>query len=137
MTRAEILELAATFMAAVQAGDIETLKTMYAEDVTLWHTYDRADQNAADSFRTLAWMKKHVVGVRYEDLRVAALDDGFVQQHVMRGDAPKVDIPCMFRAWCVDGRITRIEEYLDSAHSAPIVEHIAHVREQRRLHSRQ
>jgi hypothetical protein len=35
--------------------------------------------------------------------------------------------------WCANGRITRIEEYFDSADSAPIIRHIAYVREQRRL----
>jgi len=48
---------------------------------------------------------KSVVGF---DSDVAALDDGFVQQHVMRADSPKLDMPCMFRAWCANGRITRI-----------------------------
>jgi hypothetical protein len=69
-------------------------------------------------------------GVRYEELRVAALDDGFVQQHVMRADSPKVDMPCMLRAWCANGRVTRIEEYFDSVDAAPIIQHIAYVREQ-------
>ena len=133
MTKSEILELAAALMAAVQRGDTNAVKALYAEDVSLWHTNDRVNQTSADSIRTLAWMGRHVKGVRYEELRVAALDDGFVQQHVMRADSPKVDMPCMLRAWCTNGRITRIEEYFDSADSAPIIQHIAYVREQQRL----
>ena len=133
MTKPEILELAAALMAAVQRGDTHAVKALYAEDITLWHTNDRANQTSADSIRTLIWIGKHVKGVRYEELRVAALDDGFVQQHVMRADSPKVDMPCMLRAWCANGRITRIEEYFDSADSAPIIQHIAYVREQQRL----
>jgi ketosteroid isomerase-like protein len=132
MTKSEILELAAALMAAVQRGDTNAVKALYAEDVSLWHTNDRVNQTSADSIRTLAWIGRHVKGVRYEELRVAALDDGFVQQHVMRADSPKVDMPCMLRAWCANGRITRIEEYFDSADSAPIIQHIAYVREQQR-----
>jgi ketosteroid isomerase-like protein len=132
MTKSEILELASALMAAVQRGDTDTVKALYAEDITLWHTNDRVNQTSKDSIRTLAWIKKHVTGVRYEELRVAALDDGFVQQHVMRADSPKVDMPCMLRVWCANGRITRVEEYFDSADAAPIIQHIAYVREQQR-----
>ena len=133
MTKSEILELAAALMAAVQRGDTNAVQALYAEDVSLWHTNDRVNQTSAESIRTLAWINRHVKGVRYEELRVAALDDGFVQQHVMRADSPKVDMPCMLRAWCANGRITRIEEYFDSADSAPIMQHIAYVRERRGL----
>jgi uncharacterized protein len=133
MTKSEILELAAALMAAVQSGDVDAVEALYAPEIILWHTNDRVDQTSADSIRTLAWINKHMKGVRYEELRVAALDDGFVQQHVMRADSPKVDMPCMLRAWCANGRVTRIEEYFDSVDSAPIIQHIAYVREQQRL----
>jgi ketosteroid isomerase-like protein len=133
MTKSEILELASALMAAVQSGGTDAVKALYAEDIILWHTNDRVNQTSADSIRTLAWINMHMKGVRYEELRVAALDDGFVQQHVMRADSPKVDMPCMLRAWCADGRVTRIEEYFDSVDAAPIIQHIAYVREQQRL----
>ena len=109
-------------MAAVQSGDTDPVKALYAEDIVLWHTNDRVNQTSADSIRTLAWINRHMKGVRYEELRVVALDDGFVQQHVMRADSPKVDMPCMLRAWCANGRITRIEEYFDSADAVPIIQ---------------
>jgi hypothetical protein len=129
MTKSEMLELAAALMAAVQRGDIDAVKAIYAEGITLWHTNDRVNQTSADSIRTLVWINKHMKGVRYEELRVAALDDGFVQQHVMRADSPKVDMP----SWCTNERVTRIEEYFDSADAVPIIQHIAYVREQQRL----
>jgi ketosteroid isomerase-like protein len=133
MTKSEILELAAALMAAVQRGDIDAVKALYAQEIILWHTNDRVNQTSEDSIRTLTWINKHMKGVRYEELRVAALDDGFVQQHVMRADSPKVDMPCMLRAWCANGRVTRIEEYFDSVDAAPIIQHIVYVREQQRL----
>jgi ketosteroid isomerase-like protein len=131
MTKSEITELATALMAAVKVGDVDTVKALYAPDVILWHTNDRVNMTAEQSVRTLAWIHKHVKGVRYEELRIVALDDGFVQQHVMRADSPVVDMPCMLRAWCKKGRITRIEEYFDSADAAPIIQHIAYVRAQK------
>ena len=73
MTKPEILELAASLMAAVQHNDLDRIKAIYAPDITLWHTNDRVNQTAQDSIRTLAWIHKHVAGVRYEEIRVVAL----------------------------------------------------------------
>jgi ketosteroid isomerase-like protein len=132
MTREEILELAAAFMRAVQQGDAVALKSIYADDATIWHTFDCLDQPVEANIRGIAWFKKYIKGVRYEEIRVAAVDDGFVQQHVFRADVPTTEMPCMLRAWCSNGRITRLEEYLDSAHSVELVKYIAKVKELRR-----
>ena len=69
------------------------------------------------SVRTLKFVVRAVSDRRYEDVRRVVLDDGFVQQHVLRGDAPggKLEIPAMMRVMVSDGLITRIEEYVDPA----------------------
>jgi ketosteroid isomerase-like protein len=46
-----------------------------------------------------------------------------VQQHVLRGVAPNgtaLEIPACIVCTVRDGRIVRLEEYLDSAHTAPL-----------------
>jgi ketosteroid isomerase-like protein len=121
--------VAAEFMAAANSGDGDRLRAVYHEDVRIWHTFDRVEQDREQNIRTLQWMFAHVKGVRYEEILVSATEDGFVQQHVMRGDDPAFEAPCMLRAWCSpDGRITRVEEYVDSAHTRPLTEHIAAIR---------
>jgi ketosteroid isomerase-like protein len=117
--------LAAEFMAAVCAGDGDRLRAVYHPDVLIWHTFDRAEQHREANIRTLRWMFRHVSGLRYDEVRVAVTEDGFVQQHVMRAERPRFEAPCMLRAWCSDGRITRLEEYVDSAHTRPLTDWIA------------
>jgi ketosteroid isomerase-like protein len=120
--------VAAEFMAAVNSGDGERLRGVYSPDVRIWHTFDGLEQTREENVRTLLWMHAHIGGVRYEDIRVSATEDGFVQQFVMRADEPAFEAPCMVRAWCTGGRITRLEEYVDSAHTRPLTDHIAAVR---------
>jgi ketosteroid isomerase-like protein len=121
--------VAAEFMAAVNSGDGERLRAVYSPDVRIWHTFDGLEQDREQNIRTLLWMFAHVSGVRYEEIRVSATEDGFVQQHVMRGDDPAFEAPCMLRVRCApDGRITRLEEYVDSAHTRPLTDHIASIR---------
>jgi uncharacterized protein len=128
MSPAATRALAAEFMAAVRAGDAERLRSVYSADVAIWHTFDGVEQNSEQNIRTLLWMHRHVSGLRYEEIRVSATEDGFVQQHVMRADEPAFEAPCMLRAWCATGRITRLEEYVDSAHTRPLTDMIARVR---------
>jgi hypothetical protein len=69
------------------------------------------------NLRTLRWINRHVPTVGYDEIRVTLTEDGFVQQHVMRAKEPAFEAPCMLRVWCSGGKITRIEEYLDSEHA--------------------
>lgn len=120
--------LARELMAAVNAGDGDRLRAVYSPDVRIWHTFDGLEQTREENVRTLLWMFANIGGVRYEDVRVSATEDGFVAQFVMRADTPAFEAPCMVRAWCAGGRITRLEEYVDSAHTRPLTDHIASIR---------
>lgn len=115
-------------MAAVNSGDGERLRAVYHEDVRIWHTFDGLEQTREENVRTLLWMSTNIGGVRYEDIRVSATEDGFVAQFVMRADDPAFEAPCMVRAWTSNGRITRLEEYVDSAHTHPLTDRIASIR---------
>jgi ketosteroid isomerase-like protein len=82
--------------------------------VEVWHNYDNLAQNLC----TFAWIVKNVAARRYEDVPRQAIPGGVLQQHVLRGTAPngaQLNVPACMIIAVVDGRITRIEEYLDSA----------------------
>jgi ketosteroid isomerase-like protein len=132
MDPGELRALAWELMAALNSGDGERLRAVYHEDVRVWHTFDGVEQTREENVRTLLWMHKNIGGVRYEDIRTSATEDGFVLQFVMGADEPAFEAPCMVRAWCSGGRITRIEEYVDSAHTRPLTDHIADIRAARR-----
>jgi ketosteroid isomerase-like protein len=58
-----------------------------------------------------------VSGPRYDVIRRGLVDDGVLQQHVLRGTLPDgsaVELHAAMYLQVRDGHITRIEEYLDS-----------------------
>ena len=121
---AEILALADRFFEAIPKGDVETIRRLYAKDAAIWHNFDGVAQTVDQNLRVLAWVAANVDGLRYEQVRRRVTADGWVQQHVLRGTAPKGE-PLELEACIVftvaDGRITRVDEYLDSAQAAPLL----------------
>ena len=114
----ETLELADRFFAAIPKGDIETLRAIYAPDARIWHNHDQATQSVEQNLQVLAWVVKNIAGLRYEEIRRHATPTGFVQQHVLRGRAPNgtpLEVPACIVCAVAGGRITRLDEYLDSA----------------------
>ena len=118
MTPDEVDALADRFFAAIERGDVEAVAAYYHPDVRVWHNYDQLDQEREANLAVLAWLGRHVEGLRYEDVRRDIVADGFVQQHVLRGateSGEPLEVPAMMRVTLRDGLIVRIEEYLDTA----------------------
>jgi len=118
------LEVADRLFAAICSGDLAALRELYAPTLKVWHNFDRIEQSREENLRLLAWIVKNVAGLRYEGVRRERTESGFVQQHVLRGTPPG-DAPLEVAACLVcqveGGRITRIDEYLDSAALAPLL----------------
>lgn len=117
--------VAGRFFAAIEAGDIDTLRDIYAQDVEIWHNDDGLIQTRDENLRTLGWIMHNLTGLRYIDVRRQATPNGFVQEHVLRvtnraGEV--VTVPACIVATVVDGQITRLNEYLDSAPVARIAD---------------
>jgi len=114
----EHLDLAERFFKAIEAGDIDAVKAIYAPDAEIWHNTDGVVQAPADNARTLTWITKNLEGMSYTDIRRSATDDGFVQQHTLVATnraGQRVEVPACIVVRIADGRITRLDEYLDSA----------------------
>jgi ketosteroid isomerase-like protein len=117
------LAVAERLFAAIERGDVDAVGALYAPDVAVWHNYDNVAQTRDQNLRTLAWMVRNVASLRYEEVRRKPVSGGVLQQHVLRGVAPngaQLEIPSCMLISVVDGRITRIEEYLDSAQFAAL-----------------
>lgn len=120
---AAALGIAERLFAAIEAGDLEAASEIYAPDAEVWHSYDGVVQSREDSLRVLGWVTRNLQ-VRYTDVRRSATATGFVQQHMVRataGDGRVVEVPACIVATCRGGRITRLDEYLDSAHVAAVL----------------
>jgi len=115
------LDVAERLFAAIQAGDTATVSEIYNPDVKVWHNNDQVTQGRDDNLRVIGWLAKNIPDLRYEEIRRQALPSGFVQQHVLRGTAPNgklLEVPACIICEVVDGHVTRLDEYLDSAHTA-------------------
>jgi ketosteroid isomerase-like protein len=114
--------LAKRFFDCVEAGDIDGLVACYAADAEIWHNTDGLVQGPDDNRKTLAGMVTRILDRVYDDRRVDVFPGGFVQQHVLRGtrkhDGVRLALPACIICKVRDGKITRLDEYFDSAHVA-------------------
>jgi ketosteroid isomerase-like protein len=115
----DALDVAARLFTAIEAGDVRAVGELYAPDVEIWHNTDGMAQGRDANLATLRWLTTHLPDARYTRVRRCATADGFVQQHVFVATnhaGQRVEVPACIVATVHDGRITRLDEYLDSTH---------------------
>lgn len=117
MTHDEIEALAQRFVTAVETGDVDTAREIYSPDAVIWHNHDQLEQGRDANIATLGWMHRTLPDRKYTDIKRTVFDGGFVQQHVLRAAAPggPFVLHAILQVACADGRITRLDEYFDSA----------------------
>jgi ketosteroid isomerase-like protein len=116
MTESEMDDLGDRLVAAIAAADVEGVRAIYAPDAAIWHNFDQRDQNVEENLATLVDLHRRTSNLKYTEIRRWLIDGGFVQQHVLTGEAKggPLAMPALIRFEVVDGRITRLEEYLDT-----------------------
>ncbi|MBY0278082.1 nuclear transport factor 2 family protein [Candidatus Binatia bacterium] len=118
MTDADKIAFARRFFAAVERGDLDTVRALYAPDAKIWTAQEPVERGPEENLAVLAWVKDNIKGFRYEDVRCQPTPTGFVEQHTTCGTAPGGG-EFRFAACLVvrieDGKVTRLEEYFDTA----------------------
>ncbi|MGN6149555.1 MAG: nuclear transport factor 2 family protein [Rhizomicrobium sp.] len=117
--------LADRFMRAIETGDIETVRACYAPDARVWHNNDGLEQTLEENLKVLDWVARHLPNRRYEIKSRHVFDGGYVQQHVLHGtlrSGKPFSMPACLVVTVTNGKITRLSEYLDSAHTLPLRE---------------
>ena len=120
---AEMLAVRSRFFGAVTSGDIDAVRACYAPDAVIWHNTDGVNQTVDENLRVLGWIAQNVRDFRYEDVRLEPTATGFVEQHMTCGTSPSgkpFAIPACIVCTIIDGRVSRLDEYLDSAQTAAI-----------------
>lgn len=118
------LQVAERLFAAIMRADIAGVREVYAPDCVIWHNNDGAEQNVEQNLKVLGWVTRKLENLRYEEIRRHETPTGFVQQHVLRGvtaNGTAIAIPACIVCLVENGRITRLDEYIDSAHVAPLL----------------
>ena len=120
----EVLALAARFTQALNAADGDAVREIYSDDAKIWHNFDQAYQSVEENIRTLAWLHRVLSDVDYDIQRVEVTSDGFSQQHVLRGKLASGEafaMPACAICKVDNGKIVALEEYLDLAHTKPLM----------------
>ena len=115
--------LADRLMRAIEQSDLESARACYAPDARIWHNFDGIAQTVDENLRTLKWMDKRLTNRRYEVVSRHAFDVGYVQQHVLHGTLSNGEafaMPACLVVTVKDGKIARLDEYLDTAHTLPL-----------------
>ena len=115
--------VAGQLFGAIERGDVDALRGLYHPDARVWHNTDNTEQSVEENLKVLRWLVRNTALRRYEEVRRELIPTGFVQMHVLRLDLSggrTLRIPACLVARVSQGRITRIDEYLDSAQVAAV-----------------
>ena len=121
-TPEQSLETADRLFNAIERGDVGAIRDIYAPTAKIWHNNDGLTQTVDANLAVLGWVVANILELAYTEVRRNPTPTGFVQQHVMRGrlksSGKEFRLPACIICEVEHGRITRLDEYLDSAHTA-------------------
>ena len=120
--------LADRVMRAIESGDRDAIAACYAPDARIWHNFDGVAQTLDENLATMDWIGKRLSNRKYEIVARHAFDGGYVQQHVLTGTLNSGEafrMPACLIVQVKDGKITRLDEYLDTGHTKALRLHQA------------
>jgi hypothetical protein len=118
MTDAEIRALCNRFFDAYQDRRVEELAEIYAPDCIVWHNVFGRETTGAEN---LAALPKSYAGQRrrtYDDRTIDTFEGGFVIRYTLAGvqhGGHRGALWICIVGLCCDGKITRIDEYMDTS----------------------
>jgi len=102
---------------AIEQGDVAAVERCYAPGMTMWWNVSGKELTRDDSLAAV----RDGAGLHrrrtYDDRRISTFDDGFLVQYtlgVVGHDGSRRSLWACLLATVHDGRIVRLDEYLDS-----------------------
>jgi len=120
----DMISLARRFVAAIQAKDGDAVRACYAPQARIWHNNDGKFQTVDENIKGVHWIHRVLANVQYDVKRLVAIPGGFLQEHVLRGTLASGEtfaMPACVICMVEDGVIVTLDEYLDSAHTRPLI----------------
>ena len=118
MNEYEIRHLCEAFFDAYENRRVDVLDRLYSHDCIIWHNVfgreTTRDENLARYHEGYAGQRRRT----YNDRIVNTFGDGFVIQYTLNGvmkTGHRGALWLCIVARCKDGKITRIDEYMDSS----------------------
>lgn len=115
---ATALEVADQLFRNLEAKNAAGVAALYHDDIAVWHNFSMAGQTREANLAILGDLIRNVSEIRYEVLERHDLGGKVVQRHNLRcriASGREFVIPACIFITVDDGRIRRIEEYLDTA----------------------
>jgi ketosteroid isomerase-like protein len=123
-TANEMNMLADRLTRAYEQNDTDAITACYAPDARIWHNIDGAEQTVDEQLAAMHWLNEQLSNLKYEIVSRHSFDGGYVQQYVVHGTLANggeaFRMPLCMTVTVRGGRITRLDEYLDSAHLKPL-----------------
>jgi ketosteroid isomerase-like protein len=117
MTDSEIRALCHRFFDALESRDVETIADLYRDDLAFWFNVTDQTSTKQENLAALSAGYARHRHRRYNDRIVNTFRDGFVMQYtvnISHHDGRETALfPCVV-VLCRDGKITRMDEYIDS-----------------------
>jgi len=118
MTDRELRELCNRFFDAIEQRDLDAVAGCYAPEFAFWVNLTGAESSREQSLATLrdgyALLRRRT----YDDRRIDTFATGFLARYsvnVVQHGGRRGSFAACIVALCKDGRITHIDEYLDSS----------------------
>jgi ketosteroid isomerase-like protein len=118
MAGVDPLQTVERLVTAIETGAVDDYRSLYAPEAVIWTCFDDRERNVDGSVGVIEWMLENTTERHYDVKRRVAIEGGVLQQHVLRGTSKHRDREFSMPACLVimvgdDGRITRVDEYLD------------------------
>jgi ketosteroid isomerase-like protein len=113
--------LADAFFGALEDGSVEGVVACFTPDARIWHNFDQVSLTPEENVAGLKTLFTNFSVRRYSEVRRLPTPEGFVQQHILRletTDGRIIDWPGCILFALRDGKIARLEEYVDLAQLA-------------------
>jgi ketosteroid isomerase-like protein len=110
--------VATQLFAAIERGDLDAVRDLYAPDVRIWHNVTNQAQTRDENLKLLKYFTSRVSNRRYEIHARDFFPGGFVQRHTLHGtlaSGAAISAPVCIVIYVAGGKIERIFEYLDPA----------------------
>lgn len=120
---ARTVQIAEQLFKCIEAKQVDGVAALYDDRIEVWHNFSDAIQSKAENLKVLTGLTRTVAQLHYEVLERHVIGNRVVQRHNLhcRMEAGnEIVIPACIFITVTNDKITRIDEYLDTAQAAKL-----------------